>query len=306
MAAYYNENDPDMSHWLTCLIREGLIAAGDVDNRSIKDVRADDLDGYDQCHFFAGIGGWSRALRLAGVPDDAAVWTGSCPCQPFSSAGQQRGEDDPRHLWPDFRHLIEEAQPSVVFGEQVASPLARDWIDRVSADLEGLGFEVGSADLCAAGVNSPHIRQRIYWVSVAGCERCETRSGHRRRLDSTEWSEPAIDAESDRGNGGLRHAFSAGLERHAGDGDYRNQPGRFHESTARSVAQAGGNGFWDDYEICHFQDGKVRRLEPGTFPLADGIPGRVAQLRGLGNAIVPQVAAEFILASIDAIHDTRD
>lgn len=87
MTAYYNEIDPFAAAWLRRLIARGLIAPGDVDTRSITDVRADDLVSYVQCHFFAGIGGWSLALRLAGWPDDRPVWTGSCPCQPFSGAG---------------------------------------------------------------------------------------------------------------------------------------------------------------------------------------------------------------------------
>ncbi len=84
MTAYYNEFDPAAEAWLRELIKAGEIAPGDVDTRSIEDVRPSDLRGYTQCHFFAGIGGWSLALRMAGWPDDRPVWTGSCPCQPFT------------------------------------------------------------------------------------------------------------------------------------------------------------------------------------------------------------------------------
>ena len=124
MTAYYNEFDPKAAAWLRELIAQGHIAPGDVDERSIEDVTPNDLRGYTQCHFFAGIGGWAYALDLAGWPRDKPVWTGSCPCQPFSSAGKGSGFDDQRHLWPAWFHLINQCRPSIIIGEQVASPSA--------------------------------------------------------------------------------------------------------------------------------------------------------------------------------------
>src|SRR3954466_5328778 len=134
MAAYYNENDKFAAVWLRELIKAGLIADGEVDERSIEAVTADDVRGFAQCHFFAGIGGWSYALRLADWPDERAVWTGSCPCQPFSVAGKQLGAGDERHLWPAFFALIRKCRPQFVFGEQVANSIGHGWLDGVSAD----------------------------------------------------------------------------------------------------------------------------------------------------------------------------
>lgn len=168
MTAYYNENDQKAAAWLKELIARELIAPGEVDERSIENVEAKDLEEFEQHHFFAGIGGWSYALRLAGWPDNQPVWTGSCPCQPLSSAGQRKGHADKRHLWPAFYRLIAECKPSVVFGEQVASKDGREWLAGVRADLEVLGYACGAADLCVAGVGAPHIRQRLYWVADAG------------------------------------------------------------------------------------------------------------------------------------------
>ncbi len=193
MSALYNEIDPQNAAWLRELIARDLIAPGDVFEGDIRDLRASDLIGYTQFHAFAGIGVWSYALRLAGWPDDRPVWTGSCPCPPFSAAGKgqrcpqcgssrnlchprktghficlacgcDRHADD-RHLWPEFARLIRECAHAVVFGEQVASADGRLWLGAVRADLETMGRAVGGADLCAAGVGAPHIRQRLWFVT---------------------------------------------------------------------------------------------------------------------------------------------
>ena len=218
--AYYNEIDPYAAAWLRELIRQGLIAEGDVDERSIVDVRPGDIRGYTQCHFFAGIGVWSYALRLAGWPDDRPVWTGSCPCQPFSAAGRGNGFADERHLWPYFHYFISQLRPSVVFGEQVASKDGLAWLDLVQADLEGTGYACGAVDLCAAGVGAPHIRQRLWFVAerLADADgrqltgqsilRWVDRDGQNARRPEGSGSAPAC-----RDHGGLADAHDAGLER---------------------------------------------------------------------------------------------
>ncbi len=118
---YYNEFDPFASEWLSRLAKDGLIPDGKVDTRSICDVQAADLMGYRQCHFFAGIGGWPLAFRIAGIPEGLSAWSGSCPCQPYSEAGDQKGNADERNLWPVWFPLIRECGPEIVVGEQVAS-----------------------------------------------------------------------------------------------------------------------------------------------------------------------------------------
>jgi DNA (cytosine-5)-methyltransferase 1 len=162
---YYNEFDPYAAQWLRNLIEAGHIPQGEVDSRSIKDVSASDLTGFVQCHFFAGLGGWSHALRLAGWPDDRPVWTGSCPCQPFSAAGTQKGTADDRHLWPVWFNLIRECRPGVVFGEQVEAAINHGWLDLVQSDLESEGYACGAVGLPAGGVGAPHIRQRLWFVA---------------------------------------------------------------------------------------------------------------------------------------------
>jgi DNA (cytosine-5)-methyltransferase 1 len=310
MTAYYNEIDPYAAQWLRNLITEKLIAPGDVDERSIAEVNANDLAGYTQCHFFAGIGGWSYALRLAGWPDARPVWTGSCPCQPFSAAGRRGGIGDDRHLWPQFYRLISECRPPVIFGEQVASKDGLAWLDIVSTDLEGASYAVGAADLCAAGVGAPHIRQRLYFVgheqrtenlsavgpcgvvSDLGDPSSESSERDARAIPS---AQSRVNGEGQRVNGsepvGPANASDSvlQLEHSAGIGRQQRRP----ESSRRRVER----GRWQNVQFILCTDGKARPIEPGTFPLAHGVPGRVGLLRGYGNAIVPQVAAEFIKAA---------
>lgn len=162
MVAYYNENDPKTVGWLRELIKAGLIADGEVDDRSIVDVEPGDLRGFCQCHFFAGIGGWSYALRLAGWSDDRHVWTFSCPCQGISSAA--RGRFAAEDMWPHQRRLLTAERPTVFFGEQVVKS---SWFDSLCDDVEAVGYEIGAGVLPAVCVGADHIRPRIYFVGHA-------------------------------------------------------------------------------------------------------------------------------------------
>ncbi|EGL63645.1 C-5 cytosine-specific DNA methylase [Agrobacterium sp. ATCC 31749] len=175
--ALYNENDEHAADWLENLIALGVIAPGIVDRRSVEDLRGDDLRGFRQVHLFAGIGVWSYSLRRAGISDDTAVWTGSCPCQPFSAAGKGAGMDDERHLWPAVLHLLGECRPDIFLGEQVASADGLGWLDLVQTDLEAASYAIGSVDTCSAGSGAPHIRQRLRFSAY------DIRSASSRRSD---------------------------------------------------------------------------------------------------------------------------
>ena len=299
-ASYYNEIDTNAADWLRWLISQDLIPAGDVDTRSIADVQPEDLNGYAQCHFFAGIGGWGYAARLAGWPDDQQLWTGSCPCQPFSVARKGLGTDDPRHLWPYYLRLIRARRPAVVMGEQVAGAAGYGWLDGVLADLAGEDYAGRGIDLPACAVDAPHIRQRLYWVAVdvADADRARLEVGTRLRSDAG--AERATAERGDAGDvghtgsstsGGHTGGFSSpqARERCAGELSW-GEPNGSRPSEGRSGT------FWSDAEWIPCHDGKARRTQPGTPLLAHGVPGRVAKWRGLGNAIVPQLAAEVIAA----------
>jgi DNA (cytosine-5)-methyltransferase 1 len=334
VSVYYNENDPKTAAWLRALIAANLIPEGEVDERSIAEIKPGEIAGYDQVHLFAGISGWSFALQLAGWPTDRPVWTGSCPCQPFSAAGKGGGEKDSRHLWPEMRRLIAECQPPICFGEQVASKAGRGWLNGVRLDLEAMGYAVGAADLCAAGVNAPHIRQRLFWVANSGHVEPRTRYVRTGAVDAAKRSESCQHIATGSMDGGLGDAAIESRERDArsvpgtqtpvdgerfavdGDlpiGSQHAGPGvgscgmenaKHGGRERRNKKRAGSNptlssGPWDQFELIPCRDGKARRIEPGLEPLAHGIPGRVAQLRGLGNAICPQIAAEFIKAFME-------
>jgi DNA (cytosine-5)-methyltransferase 1 len=163
---YFNEWNNYCAKWL-----HNLWPSAVVDGRDIREVKDDDLCSYYRVHLFAGIGGWEYALQLAGWPADETVWTGSCPCQPFSRAGKRgsqdarRGRDDERHLWPHMLELICRHLPPTIIGEQVAGKAGLEWFDGVQTNLEGLGYTCGMAVLPAACVGSPHIRERIFWLA---------------------------------------------------------------------------------------------------------------------------------------------
>lgn len=316
-SAYYNEIDPFAAQWLRNLIAAGHIAQGEVDERSIEDVTPDDLRGFTQCHFFAGIGVWSHSLRLAGWPDDRPVWTGSCPCQPFSAAGKGDGFADERHLWPHFFHLISERRPQHVFGEQVAAGIANAWFDLVQADLEGMGYAFGLVPFTSAGIGAPHIRERAYWVAESAGEQCQKLLPGLAQGVGAEGSRSSAKSTGLCSVGSLDNANKPGLERH-----FRNDSAAGREGTTGPVAAPGVhmralevNGFWRDADWLFCRDGKWRPVEPGTFPLVNGAssrlvrkqPGvaglarmasrnRTGRLKGYGNAINAQAAAAFIRA----------
>ncbi|MEH8990305.1 DNA cytosine methyltransferase [Klebsiella quasipneumoniae subsp. quasipneumoniae] len=315
-AAYYNEIDPFAAQWLRNLIAAGHIAPGEVDERSIEDVTPDDLRGFTQCHFFAGIGVWSHSLRLAGWPDDRPVWTGSCPCQPFSAAGKGDGFADERHLWPHFFHLISERRPQHVFGEQVAAGSANAWFDLVQADLEGLGYAFGLVPFTSAGIGAPHIRERAYWVAESAGEQ------HQKLLPGLEKGNGEEGGWSPTQSTGLCSASGMGdtnLTRLEGFGGNDGAAGReratgptaapgVHDGLANATGQLhhqcndgtnergrqgsteqnrmGGepvralevNGFWRDADWLFCRDGKWRPVEPGTFPLVDGAAARMGRV----------------------------
>jgi len=266
--------------------------------------------------------GKGRVYNMSVLEDESYCADGIAVhnCQPFSSAGKGAGFDDERHLWPAFHHLISQCRPETVFGEQVASSDGLQWLDLVRADLEGSGWAVGAADLCAAGVGAPHVRQRLYWVAdaqqhVRGCE-----------AEPTDHVGAQADRSADQ-HGGHRGAPTRLADLH-GAGCTPGREGR--EAPGRGLADADGkawgraeripilgcsagqtgrgaqesgrhggdhravplDGFWRDADWLGCRDGKWRPAEPSTFPLVNGLPTGVVPSRYSGLEINPQRSAE--------------
>ena len=316
--AYYNEWDKDAAAWLRELIAAGLIMAGDVDERSIVDVRPADVKGYTQHHWFAGIGGWPLALQLADWPDDRPVATASLPCQPFSNAGKRQGVKDERHLWPVFAELVRECGFATIFGEQVESAIRHGWLDGVFSSLEQLGYACAAGCLPAACVGAPHIRQRLFWVAQSAIGQCDTGAQVRRVFSGVSGNEQEPN-HTDGSGGTLGGVGYAASERAINGG--QAEPGS--DQTDNGVSGAAGP--WSDCVLLPCRDGIVRRACPRISPLAHGIPWnlanvlprlqelvhdakaalriirearrhRITALKGAGNSICVPLAAEFIMA----------
>ena len=337
--ALYNDNDPYVAQWLRNLISRGLIPPGDVDERSIVDIRPEELARYVQCHFFAGVAGWPEALRLAGWPVDRPVWTVSCPCQPLSVAGPRTGHLDERHLWPAFYRLVPQCGPSVVFGEQTSSKDGLEWLAGVRLDMEAAGYAFGAANLPSASVGAPHGRHRLHWVAYADGGNASPK-GLQRGGEYRQFAENRVSTQ------GLEHSNGSGF-RGEGSSALREAPpemqgddgererlwsdaqstgsvgpeglghtesegfqGQWREYRPRGERHSGLSGFamqtgvpqWNGPTIAIACSDGPRRVsaEPDTFPLAHGVQGRMGRLRAYGNAINPHLAAEFIRAAEEA------
>lgn len=258
---YYNDNDPKAVAWLRALIEAGELPEGDIDDRSILGVKPDDVRSYTQCHWFAGIGGWPLALKLAGWPDDQPIWTGSPPCQPFSNAGQRKGYEDERHLAPKWLDLISQCKPSSIVGEQVASAASSKrwaWLDDLQDALEAEDYATGAVVLPACSVGAPHIRQRLWFVA--------------QRMGNTEQQGSHWATREEGTREGRLPIISSGKSQTYG---------------------------WNNVGWAQCESQTARPIEPNIQPLANGISAEVGRLRGYGNAIVPQVGAEVIKAFMD-------
>jgi len=274
---YYNEWDKNTAKWLNELIERGLIPNGYVDTRSITEVTPSDLEGFTQCHFFCGIGGWSRALQIARIPNTTKLWTGSPPCQPFSGAGKQKGKSDERHLSPAFLQLVSKCKPPIVFGEQVAKAIDDGWLDDLHIELEKQGYSVGASVLSASLLGAPHKRERLFFGAIRG----------------------VVNPNSDK--------YWCEVSR--GNEEKNGSKGSNWKEIFKSWESVGADqdvlGFWDDSRQYLCRDGKYRYVKPSIPLLVNGVSSTMGRLRGYGNAIVPPLAALFIKEFMLSCRDSK-
>ena len=253
-----------------------------------------------------------RGDLYAGV----TLLTGGFPCQPFSVAGKQRGKGDDRYLWPEMLRVIREARPAWIIGENVAG-IVNLALDQVHTDLEAEGYEVESLIIPACGVDAPHRRDRVWIVAhskggergriqdkggAKGSQDCDQLSGITGGLFGESRSSNVANPKGNRTQGRVFEprekrdkswkngnvVANAISQRRCG----WNTEGQYAEDAWRSSGHP-----WDN------PGGMATWLpEPDVGRVANGIPNRIHRLKGLGNAIVPQVAAE-IIRCIRIVHE---
>lgn len=200
-----------------------------------------------------------RRLRAEDVGAVDVIY-GGFPCQPFSVAGNQKGRDDDRYLWPEFSRLVGELKPRWVVGENVPGILHLA-ADDVCQDLERQGYKVGIWDYEAAAVGTPHRRERFFFVAHANSERLYNPDEPRNlQMQKAKGTAAQLERPS---STPIANSDSAGREK-----PQQPVPAPAKYSTANDICGWGA--------------------EPGVGRVAHGVPHRVDRLRGLGNAVVPQ------------------
>lgn len=174
---YYNDNNDYCCQVLEARIKDGHLPKGWVDNRDIREVKAEELKPYKQIHLFAGIGGFPLGFQWAGVPTDFSIITGGFPCQDISAAGRGAGIDGERSgLWAEMYRLIRDIRPRHILVENVPA-LAGRGLGRVLGDLAAIGLDSEWDSVPAAAFGSDQIRERIFILAYAKHDRLEVRRG---------------------------------------------------------------------------------------------------------------------------------
>lgn len=251
-----------------------------------------------------------EVIRNAGISKTVDIVYGGFPCQPFSVAGNKKGKNDTRYLWPEFSRVVRDFRPRWVVGENVPGILSIA-ADTVCADLEREGYEVGIFDYEAASVGAKHRRERIFFVAHAGraLRQRISEAGDAGETDekgnASATERPSSAHVADTNSKRLQNADEPG-ELRAQNGERTaiepSQSGRVHapNSSCPRCERVQSGRLSEAHTI--FSGGGRREPEPelgrgfngfpagldGISPIATGIPNRTNRLKALGNAVVPQ------------------
>lgn len=226
------------------------------------------------------------------------VICGGYPCQPFSTAGQRRGEKDDRHLWPEFSRLVAELRPTWVIGENVAGHISMG-LDDVLSDLEGQGYACRTFVIPACALSAHHRRDRT-WVVAYASDVLQPRKLDAGAVGST----PAGSESGDQCEGQAPHGerfrpeFSAGAS-HVDHAMCARLPQR-DVATNASQAQTGKQSWRKPFRRNAAPGWQYWLTEPTVGRVAHGVPNRVDRLKGLGNAVVPQIPELIGYAILEA------
>lgn len=241
--------------------------------------------------------------RFRGLVD---VISGGFPCQPFSSAGQRKGTEDPRHLWPSIKRGLGECLPRVAFFENVDGILHAKSegyhcvLHHVLSDLEELGYRATAARFSAREVGAPHRRRRWFILGVRGAM-ANAHGTNESRIEREQIKKGQQFRRESRGNGqGLANSERSGLERYAGNVERSARPNR---SRQKSGPIAEGCVQYPNGPGPQHEDEPPRVLKSGMGGDSHGLPDRVDRLRALGNAVVPEVAEKAFRTLWGRLHD---
>jgi len=238
-----------------------------------------------------------RGELYAGV----TLLTGGFPCQPFSVAGKQRGKDDNRYLWPEMLRVIQEAKPVWIIGENVAG-IVNLALDQVCADLEGQGYEVEPIIVPACAVDAPHRRDRCWIIAkyMADTVSLSERGAH----GSKEWGCVRGRQDEDISQRNEVGGNTPDCRENVADSVKQGREGRVHRR--EDAERESVDGYAGCSGTTYGQSGEAIWLaEPNVGRVANGIPNRSHRLKGLGNAVVPQVASEIIRCINKIMEDNK-
>ena len=212
-----------------------------------------------------------ETLKANGI-NNIDIITGGYPCQPFSVAGRKKGEQDPRHLWPEYFRLVKELRPTWVIGENVSGHI-KQGLDTVLEDLESEGYSTRTFSISASSIGANHKRERVWILANSG-----------RSL--REGSELGRENENEirKENANQFERPSSAFKLNVADSEREGLQGseQYETHTRETETQFSASQSLETKGI-HWT------IEPDVGRVAHGIPNRVDRLKALGNSLVPQI-----------------